>query len=266
MQNIYFQLTREFNDGRPRAVMSGGQAVVWHRLAIMSKDGDWILRPDQEALAHVLGVLASRGATYRFGAPLDLRWLAEGWSSHLEFQEQGIRVRTDFVTRPPRLPESRLARLWAAQDQGDPPVLGVLDLIATKKTNREKDYVVIGELARLLEDPRDRLLNSRSARDLRDLAAGNPALAADLGGQRPLLREVAQGLEALEVALDAERRALIHANEDRLSRFLKAAEPWARRWPEVTRQMAGRPLAEAHAAMVAEAVGSLPCHVPGGLP
>ncbi len=36
MQNIYFQLTQEFTQGRPRAVMSGGQAVVWHRLAIMT--------------------------------------------------------------------------------------------------------------------------------------------------------------------------------------------------------------------------------------
>jgi hypothetical protein len=37
--NIYLELTRRFNDGRVRAILAGGQAVVLHRLAIMSKDG-----------------------------------------------------------------------------------------------------------------------------------------------------------------------------------------------------------------------------------
>jgi hypothetical protein len=38
--NIYLELTRKFNTGRGRAILAGGQAVVLHRLAIMSKDGD----------------------------------------------------------------------------------------------------------------------------------------------------------------------------------------------------------------------------------
>jgi len=42
--NIYVDLTNQFNDGRLRAILSSGQAVVLHRLAIMSKDGDWIVR------------------------------------------------------------------------------------------------------------------------------------------------------------------------------------------------------------------------------
>lgn len=79
----YVALTRAFNEGRLRALLSSGQAVVLHRLAVASKDGDWILREDTEATAHVLGVLAAHGARYRFGAPLDPRWLAGGWSSHL---------------------------------------------------------------------------------------------------------------------------------------------------------------------------------------
>ena len=100
---VYLDLTRQFNAGRLRAVLSSGQAVVLHRLAVMSKDGDWILREEKEALDHVLAVLASRKARYRFGAPLDTRWMAGGWSSHFEFQENGLRIRTDFVTRPPRV-------------------------------------------------------------------------------------------------------------------------------------------------------------------
>jgi hypothetical protein len=80
--NIYLQLTKEFNEGQLRAIICSGQAVVLHRLAIMSKDGDWILREEEGALRHVLTVLERHGARYRFGAPLDVRWMAEGWSAH----------------------------------------------------------------------------------------------------------------------------------------------------------------------------------------
>src|SRR5690349_7678313 len=101
MENPYLELTEELNRGRLRVLLSSGQAVVVHRLAVMSKDGDWILREDAEAATHALEVLSSHGARCRFGAPLDLRWLAGGWSSHLEFRRGPLRIRTDFVTRPP---------------------------------------------------------------------------------------------------------------------------------------------------------------------
>ena len=49
-------------------------------------------------------LLALRRARYRPGAPLDVRWLAGGWSSHFEFaDERGRRVRCDFFSRPPRV-------------------------------------------------------------------------------------------------------------------------------------------------------------------
>ena len=59
MDNPSVALTDQFNRGRLRAILSSGQAVVLYRLAIMSKDGDWILREDEEALGHVLQVLAA---------------------------------------------------------------------------------------------------------------------------------------------------------------------------------------------------------------
>jgi len=71
--NIYFELTEVFNAQQPIAVLGSGQAVVYHRLAIMSKDGDWILEETSEACERVLGFLAERGARYRPGAPLDVR-------------------------------------------------------------------------------------------------------------------------------------------------------------------------------------------------
>lgn len=170
MRNPYLDLTAEFNRGALRVLLSSGPAVVLHRLAVASKDGDWIVREQADAVAQVLSVLAAHGAVYRFGAPFDLRWLAGGWSSHFEFRQDDLRVRTDFVSRPPRLPAGTLARMWSEAASTGNAVVAVTPLAAIKLTNRERDYAVVGELARLMPDPADRLRFSRSARDLLGMA------------------------------------------------------------------------------------------------
>src|SRR3984893_17238429 len=136
----YLELTEELNRGRLRALLSSGQAVVVHRLAIMSKDGDWLLREDAEAATHALEVLSRHGAWYRFGAPLDLRWLANGWSAHFEFLRGPLPLRTDFVSRPPRIAAEWLAGIWEVPQSTDDDVMGLEPLAALKLTNREKDY------------------------------------------------------------------------------------------------------------------------------
>jgi len=183
--SIYLDLTREFNAGKLRAILSSGQAVVLHRLAVMSKDGDWILREDPETASHILGVLSKRNARYRFGAPLDSRWMSGGWSAHFECRHGLLRIRADFVTRPPRIASDRLRSMWREQEGRELPFVSVLDLAQLKKTNRERDYAVIGELARLLSDPAEQLLISRSARDLIALEHAHPDLASTLAKKRP---------------------------------------------------------------------------------
>lgn len=103
MRNIYFDLTEELNAEGAIAALASGQAVVFYQLALMSKDGDWILRETPEACRRALAVLEKHGARYRPGAPLDVRWLGGGWSSHFELSDhQARRVRCDFFSRPPQ--------------------------------------------------------------------------------------------------------------------------------------------------------------------
>lgn len=263
MTNPYLHLTQQFNQGRLRALISSGQAVVVHRLAIMSKDGDWVLREDAETASHVLDVLARHGAHYRFGAPLDPRWLAGGWSTHLEYRQDDLRLRTDFVTRPPRVSQADLERLWRDAEIANAEVVSLEPLAAMKMTRREKDYAVIGELARRMDDPRSQLLYSRSSRDLMRLAAEHPDTLAEMTPRRPLLTCVADGRDALEEALDRERRASMRADEERLTRYQEAARDWAALWPELARQIAGLPLREAHPIVTSRAEEALPFILPG---
>jgi hypothetical protein len=256
-KSIYLQLTEEFNQGRLRTVICSGQAVVLHKLAIMSKDGDWILREDSEAIEHILNVLNRRSASYRFGAPLDIRWLSGGWSAHLEFAHT-FRVRTDFFTRPPRISSSALQHIWRDMEGRNPPFINPPELAEMKKTNREKDFVVIGEIARLMKDPAEQLLYSRSPRDLLRLAQQHPELLAQLGGQRPLLLQLKDDPDEIARLLDEEKRYLIRLNEQRLQKYAIAGERWKREWPAVNKRVEGLSLLEAHPLIVQAAEKYLP--------
>jgi len=131
-----------------------------------------------------------------------------------------------------------------------------------KLTNREKDYAVVGELARLMSDPRSQLLYSRSSRDLIQLAGEHPEALAEAMVERPLLASIGEGREVLEEALDRERRTLMRANEERLARYQAAAEAWAALWPDVLREIEGLPLLSAHQVVTARAEGVLPFEPP----
>jgi len=258
---IYLELTTEFNAGALRAVIASGQAAVLHRLAIASKDGDWILREEPAALEHVLGVLARRGARYRFGAPLDVRWTSGGWSAHFEFRHGELRVRTDFFTRPPRIGADELRRMWKDQEGRDPPFTDARILAEMKKTGREKDYPFIGELARRMSEPRDRLLYSRSADDLHELARLHPGLTRELAVQRPLLGHIGADRRALAEAIQHEMLDLMERDEQRLAAYRKASSAWADHWPTFERELERLPLHAAHTQMVARAQRLLPREV-----
>jgi len=242
MANIYFELTEEFNAKETIAILTSGQAVVFYRIAMMSKDGDWILRETPAACARVLEALASRGARYRAGAPLDVRWLSGGWSSHLEFQDENRRrIRCDFISRPPRVPWGVVERLFTSSERRRGlQVLDVESLIHMKRTQRMKDYSVIAELARLLPEKREIEFTTDPDRVL-ELAprfgAGSrrrPVEVAFRGGSR----------EEVVVALARETNALQEEDRARLGAYEAASRNY---FDEFRRQkVAGLPLPEAH--------------------
>ncbi len=226
MKNPYFDLTEEFNAEGIIAVLASGQAVVYYRISMMSKDGDWILREAPEACQRVLTVLERHGARYRLGAPLDVRWLAGGWSSHFELIDpEGRRIRCDFVSRPPRVAMSELPKLFEPAGLAEPlRVVGIEPLIRMKQTQRAKDYPVIGELARLLPPEReiewttdpDRIL--ALAPTYGEHSSRAPVQAALAGGSR----------EAVVVELARELDRLQQRDHTRIETYKAASEAYRR--------------------------------------
>jgi hypothetical protein len=222
--NIYFELTEAFNAKQPVVALASGQAVVYYRVAIMSKDGDWVIRETPEACAIVLRELDVRGAHYRLGAPLDVRWLSGGWSSHFELSdERQRRVRCDFLSRPPRVSQSAVDRIFThATGLSCMVVVGLDALIAMKQTQRAKDFAVIGELARLLPPEREIELTTDPDRII--------ALAMTFGGssQRPVAHLAATGADrrAVVLALAEEIDGLQQADRHRMAIYEVAARPY----------------------------------------
>jgi len=242
MRNLYFELTEELNAEGVIAVLASGQAVVYYRISMMSKDGDWILRETPEACRKALAVLEQYGARYRPSAPLDVRWLAGGWSSHFEFADpEGRRIRCDFVTRPPRVAPEELSGLFAsAAPEEALMVIGVEPLIRMKQTQRAKDYPVIGELARLLPPERELELTTDPDRILN--------LASDYGKQsrRAPVRAVLAGSsrESVVVELARELDQLQRQDRARLEVYKTAAAPYVREFQAAN--LGALELSEAH--------------------
>jgi len=117
------------------------------------------------------------------------------------------------------------------------------------------------ELARQMQQPADQIRYSRSALDLIRLREHHPTLVEQLARERPVLAMIPEGRDRLEAELDAERRALIHANERRLSRYEAASKSWMGKWPKLAEQIQSLPLREAHHIIVQEAEIHLPMKV-----
>jgi hypothetical protein len=252
--NIYFELTRAFNAGGATVALASGQAVVYYRVAIMSKDGDWVIREDAAACADVLGVLAGRGASYRPGAPLDVRWLSGGWSSHFEFRDPlGRRVRCDFFSRPPRVSPEALAALF--REVHDPlHAIDLESLIRMKQSQRDKDYAVIGQLASRLPPAREILLTTDPDRLL--LLAPRYGVSAV---RAPVTAARTGDRDAVVVALARERDALQQADRARLDAYAAAARPFLDEFARLDQRALALP--DAHGTLCRLAEHTLPVQV-----
>jgi hypothetical protein len=207
-------------------LLMGGQACVLYGAAEFSRDLDLALLPDPANLDRLEAALAELDAEIIAVPSLSLQHLTEGLAVHFRCRQPEVAgLRIDLMTHMRNV--APFPELWARRTTVflDEPldVMALPDLVAAKKTQRDKDWPMIRRLVDVnylsyREEPTpERILfwlrELRTADLLVEAVRAHADLAEELVWERPLLKlatseHLASG--ALDRALrdeeDAERR------------------------------------------------------------
>lgn len=208
-----------------KSLLIGGQACILYGGAEFSRDSDFVVLSEPgnlEALKKALGALRAKPVYF---PELSLDALRKGHACHFRCGARGVAgLRVDLMGRLKGC--DPFARLWARRSRvrlpglGSVDVISLEDLVESKKTQRDKDWLM---LSRLVESdifvrggkagaPKARwwLAQGRVAETLVKLCADYPEAARAAAGHRPLLRAAIAGNTARLASLlkkeeDAER-------------------------------------------------------------
>jgi hypothetical protein len=181
---------------------------------------DLMLAATPASLPNLERALADLDATLIAVPPLRFDLLDRGHAVHFRCRRADVAgLRLDLMTRPPRLPD--VAAVWHRRveidiEGGSVAVVALEDLVQTKKTQRDKDWPIIGalieaDMVRHRDDPaEDRirfwLREARGADDLIELARAFPDVADPVRLGRPLIAAAQKrDRSALELELAREQ-------------------------------------------------------------
>ena len=134
-----------------QALLMGGQACVFYGAAQFSKDVDFLLLASEENFTGLRSALRELGAERIAVPPFDPAALARGHAVHFRCpsgETKGLRI--DVMTRLRDLPPFEV--LWerrttiTVEGGAEISLLSVEDLVSAKKTQRDKDWPMIGAL------------------------------------------------------------------------------------------------------------------------
>jgi len=134
-------------------IVIGGQAVVAYGASQFTRDADLWVNPTKTNLDRLRKALKELKTTLRFLPPLESSYLKKGHGVHFRFKYQGRDFCIDILGKPPRVSGFSSARKKAECIEWhglNVPVLDIPRLVATKKTDREKDYPVIQLLGEMV--------------------------------------------------------------------------------------------------------------------
>lgn len=209
-------------------LLMGGQACVLYGAAEFSRDLDLALLPDPANLDRLKAALADLGAEVIAVPSLTLQHLDEGLAVHFRCREPDVAgLRIDIMAHMRGVapfPDLWERRTTFAFDDETVEVMSLPDLVAAKKTQRDRDWPMIRRLvdANYLghraeptpERVRFWLRELRTPELLVEASAAHAEAAEELAADRPLLRLATPGdmesgalARALRDEEDAERLA-----------------------------------------------------------
>lgn len=209
-----------------KSLLIGGQACILYGAAEFSRDSDFVVLAEPANLEALKKALKALKAVPVYFPDLSIECLAKGHASHFRCRARGVEgLRVDVMGRLKGC--EPFNRLWTRRSRvrvpgaGNIDVLSLTDLVESKKTQRDKDWLM---LTRLVEN--DVFINNgrgapskvlwwlaqaRLPETLVSLCAEHPAQAKKAAAARPLLREAIRGnvgrLSALLKKEEAAERA-----------------------------------------------------------
>jgi len=245
--NPILKVLSTFQKHQVRALLIGGQAAILYGAAEFSRDSDFVVLVTGENLRRLRCALAELEAESVFLPPLAGGHLRRGHAVHFRCRAAEARgLRIDLLARLRGC--SAFAALWRRRAEvrlpsGEMlPVIGLRDLVQSKKTQRDKDWFM---LRRLVENDIRRHRRRPAAgqaswwlRECRD-----PALLIELALEHPrAARSAARARPLLEDALagDAAGVAAALADEERRERDADR-EYWKPLREELARMRRARP-------------------------
>ena len=159
-----------------QGLLIGGQACVLYGAAEFSRDLDLVILLSPANLDRLHSLLSRLEGEVVAVPPFAPDYLERGHFVHFRCgRSDVVGVRVDVATRlrgVPPFPELWERRqTFALPDVGPVDVMGLSDLVASKKTQRDKDWVML----------------------LEEAAARHPAAAHEWRGRRPLLASAMSG-------------------------------------------------------------------------
>lgn len=212
-----------------RYLLMGGQACVFYGAAEFSRDCDIAILCEPENLSRLQSALHDLRAVPIAVPPFESQYLLRGHAVHFRCQAtEAENIRLDVMAKMRGV--APFGELWARRttitdDTGAViELMSLLDLVAAKKTQRDKDWPMLRRLveahfvAHLSQPTRDDiyfwLTASRTSEMLLRLAAAHPQSTRELAQQRPLLVHAIQNDQhALDRALAEEQEAERAADE-----------------------------------------------------
>jgi hypothetical protein len=181
----------------------GGQACIIYGAAEFSRDSDFVIlatRDNLERLQKALGYLRSEPVYF---PPLKTEYLERGHACHFRCCAKDVRgLRVDVLSKLRGC--ERFDRLWARRKTvkikgtGSINVISLRDLVQSKKTQRDKDWLMLkrlveNDMALGKDDPENAqirwwLNECRSAELLAELAKRYPKETKETAASRPLLK------------------------------------------------------------------------------
>lgn len=206
-----------------RSLMMGGQACVLYGAAEFSRDLDLVIQVDEVNLANLKNALAELQAAVIAVPPFERIYLEKGHAVHFRSQIPEMhRLRIDIMTRMRGV--DSFEKLWERRNVVtvgplEIDLLAIGDLIAAKRTQREKDWPMTNRLveAHYLanantpanESIRFWLTESFDLPFLEQLVARFPEQCEKLKEKRPVLRPLIEDqLEKARSLLQEERRTI----------------------------------------------------------